>query len=161
VAEPAVVNASPLVFLTRVGLLQILRLAGEPVVVPRAVVDEIKQYGPADRTAAALRAAGWLKEVDPIPIPPAIETWDLGSGETSVLAWAIANPGSAAVLDDLAARRCAASLAIPVRGTLGLILTAKRRGVIAEARPVLQRLRAAGMYLSDNVMERALKTVGE
>ena len=58
-------------------------------------------------------------------------------------------------------RRCANSLGIPVRGTLGLILTAKRRHIIPQARPVLEQLRAAGMYLSDSVMNRALKTVGE
>jgi len=78
-----------------------------------------------------------------------------------VLTWASAHPGTTAVLDDLAARRCARSLGIPIRGTLGLILTAKRRRMITQARPVLEQLRAAGMYLSDSVMNRALKTVGE
>ncbi len=32
-----------------------------------------------------------------------------------------ANPGTAIIVDDLAARRCAATLGVPVRGTLGLI----------------------------------------
>jgi len=78
-----------------------------------------------------------------------------------VLAWAHARPGTLAILDDLAARRCAATLRIPVRGTLGLVLAAKRRGRIPAARPVLESLRASGMYLSDPVLNKALALVGE
>ena len=78
-----------------------------------------------------------------------------------MLAWAHAVPGTLAILDDLAARRCAATLTIPVRGTLGLVLAAKQRGRIPAARPVLESLRASGMYLSDPVLNKALALVGE
>ena len=86
---------------------------------------------------------------------------DLGAGESAVLAWAHAHPGSLAIVDDLAGRRCAAALRIPVRGTLGLVLVAKQRGRIKAARPVLESMRASGMYLSDGVMNRALALVDE
>ncbi|MEH2055977.1 MAG: DUF3368 domain-containing protein [Nostoc sp.] len=33
---------------------------------------------------------------------------------------------------------------IPVRGTLGLVLTAKQRGKITAARPILENLRSLG-----------------
>jgi predicted nucleic acid-binding protein len=48
-----------------------------------------------------------------------------------------------------------------VRGTLGLVLVAKQRGRIPAARPVLESLRASGMYLSDSVLNKALALVGE
>jgi predicted nucleic acid-binding protein len=48
-----------------------------------------------------------------------------------------------------------------VRGTLGLVLVARRRGVIPAARPVVERLRRSGMYLSDRVCDRALALIGE
>jgi len=51
-------------------------------------------------------------------IPPVIIAWDLGLGETEVLAWAYQNPGYEAVLDDRAARNCALSLNLPTRGTI-------------------------------------------
>lgn len=160
-ADPAVVNASPLIFLAGVGLSELAQLAGTPVFIPKVVVEEIERFGPTDPTAVAVRQSDWLIEVDSGPAPAIIERWDLGSGEASVLTWAHAHPGTTAIIDDLAARRCANLLGIPVRGTLGLILTAKRRGTIPQARPVLEQLRAAGMYLSDTVLNRALKTVGE
>ena len=160
-ADPAVVNASPLILLTAAGLTDLLKLAGQPLLVPRDVMEEIEAYGPADATAAAVRQANWLTIVEPEPVPAIIERWDLGRGESSVLTWAHAHSGSVAVLDDLPARRCADSLGIPTRGTLGLVLIAKQRGVIPEARPIVDRLRQAGMYLSDAVMNRALGMVGE
>jgi len=64
-------------------------------------------------------------------------------------------------MDDLAARRCAATIHVPVRGTLGLVLKGKQRGVIGKARPVLQRMVQAGMYLSEHVLNDALTLVGE
>ena len=66
-----------------------------------------------------------------------------------------------AILDDLAGRRCAEALNIPINGTLGLVLIAKRRGVIAASRPVLEKLRQSGMYLSEQMMNQALALVGE
>ncbi|HVR99319.1 MAG TPA: DUF3368 domain-containing protein [Thermoanaerobaculia bacterium] len=48
-----------------------------------------------------------------------------------------------------------------MRGTLGLVLLGKKHGRLAAARPVLESLRGAGMYLSSSVMNRALRMVGE
>jgi predicted nucleic acid-binding protein len=161
VAERPVVNASPLIFLARGGMLDFLRLAGDEVVVPQAVADEVQRREMADVTAQALRQTAWLVTVATPPVPPLIQAWDLGAGESAVLSWAYAAPGTEAIVDDLAARRCAAALGIPVRGTLGLVLTAKQRGLIPLARPVLEQLRQAGMYLSDGVLNQALALVGE
>lgn len=160
-AEQAAVDASPLIFLARADLLELLQLASTDLVVPRAVADEIQRHGGDDPTAAALASTSWLRVVDSPAIPAMIQAWDLGPGESSVLAWCRSHAGSEAVLDDLAGRRCAASLGIPVRGTLGLVLIGKRRGRFRSARPVLEELRRSGMYLSDSVLERALHTVGE
>jgi predicted nucleic acid-binding protein len=161
VAEPPVVNASPLIFLARAGLLDSLRLITEIVMVPTSVAAEIQRRGPTDITAQALQNMTWIVRVEDPPIPPLIQAWDLGEGESAVLAWAYIHPGTEAIIDDLAGRRCTAALGIPIRGTLGLILTAKRRGRIPQARSVLERLRQAGMYLSDRVMNQALALVGE
>lgn len=160
-AERPAVNASPLIFLTKGGLLDLLKLAGEKVVVPTPVAVEIRRRGPTDLTVQAIERTDWLVIVESPPIPGLIQAWDLGQGESSVLAWALAHPDTEAIVDDLAARRCAAALGIPVRGTLGIILTAKKRGQIPAARPVLEKLRQAGMYLSTRVINQALALVGE
>jgi predicted nucleic acid-binding protein len=155
------VNASPLIVLARAGLLDLLRVAGDRVHVPAAVANEIRRRGLADPTVQAMNQATWLTVVEDPPVPLSILAWDLGAGESAVLAFAHANPGTEVICDDQAARRCAVTLGIPVRGTLALVLGAKQRGMIDRARSVMERLRRAGMYLSDEVIDRALKKVGE
>ncbi|MBV8201646.1 MAG: DUF3368 domain-containing protein [Acidobacteria bacterium] len=160
-ADPPAVNASPLIYLTRANLLDLLHLAASEIVVPAPVADEIRRRGPADPAARALDRTGWLRHVEAPEVSEAIQAWDLGPGESSVLAWCAGRPGVEAILDDLSGRRCAEALGIPVRGTLGLVLLGKRRGQLRAARPVLESLREAGMYLSDRVMNKALRLVDE
>jgi predicted nucleic acid-binding protein len=159
-AHRAAVNASPLILLARGGLIQLLKLAGPEVIVPLPVAEEVRRRGSSDPTARALGENPWLVVSD-IAVPPLVQAWDLGLGESSVLAWGHAHPGTLVVLDDLAARRCAATLGIPVRGTLGLVILAKQRGEIRAARPLLEALRRGGLYLSDSVLNAALALVGE
>lgn len=157
--RPAV-DASPLIFLAHADLLDLLQLLGDEVVVPSPVAREILARGPKDPTAKAIESAAWLEIIDPPPVPDRILNWDLGPGESSVLAWC-GSYSVEAVIDDLSARRCAQTFGIPVRGTLGLVLLAKRRQRLSLARPVLESLRDSGMYLSTRVLNRALETVGE
>ncbi len=157
--DVAVVNASPLIYLSETGRLELLRLAGQQIVVPQAVAEEVRRWGSEDPAVRALAATPWLQIVE-VAIPPVLLGWDLGSGETAVLGWALTHRKTA-ILDDMAARRCAAVHNIPVRGTLGLVLAAKRKQIIPAARPVLEDLRQAGMYLSDALMNEALALVGE
>jgi len=93
-------------------------------------------------------------------VPASIQAWDLGAGETAVLSYALRRQ-AAAILDDRAGRRCTLAHHVPVRGTLGLALLAKRHGKISAARPLLERMREQGMYLSDAVLDRALALIGE
>ncbi|MGH9901571.1 MAG: DUF3368 domain-containing protein [Pyrinomonadaceae bacterium] len=160
-AERPAANASPLIFLSRAGLLDLFQLVSTEIVVPETVAAEIGRRGPSDPTAQAIAGTPWLVVLRTPPATPEILAWGLGPGESSVLAWAHAYPKTEVIIDDLAARRCAAAFQIPVRGTLGLVLTAKQRGLIPAARPVLLTLRQGGMYLSDRVMNRALEFVGE
>ncbi|MHC5938905.1 DUF3368 domain-containing protein [Nostoc sp.] len=160
-AELPAINTSPLIFLTKGGFLDLLLLMGSSIIVPSAVATEIQAYGSADVTAVALNNTDWLVIQETPPVPNVIQSWDLGLGESAVLTWGYVNPGTEVILDDLAARRCAATLGIPVRGTLGIVITAKLRGVIPAARPVLEQLRLCGMYLSDRVINLALALVAE
>jgi predicted nucleic acid-binding protein len=156
-----VVNTSHLIHLAEADLLQLLRDAASDIWVPESVAIEIRAYGHEDPTARALAANEWL-QVKPAPVlTPEVLAWDLGPGESAVIELARSFQGSTAMIDDLAGRRCAEALGLPLRGTVGLVLVAKQAGRLAAARPVLERLRDGGMYLSDAVMRRALRRVGE
>jgi predicted nucleic acid-binding protein len=161
VDEVGVINASPLIFLSRAKRLDLLHGSVGRVLVPTPVAEEIAARGSDDPTCRAVADVPWIEVVSPPYTPETIVRWELGPGESSVLAVAAANPQMIAILDDLSGRKCAALLGIPVRGTLGIVLAAKRRGMVEKARPVLDDLIASGLYLRRRVLDEALKRVGE
>ena len=156
-----VVNASPLIFLTHLGLLEVLKERGVAALVPDVVLAEIGGHGPADPAVLAVQASPWLQVVPTPPIPNVIAAQRLDAGESAVLAVGLQQPETQVVLDDLAARRCAVSLGLATQGTLGLVLVAKRLGLVAEVRPLLDLLKQAGLYVSDPLAARVLKAAGE
>lgn len=96
-----------------------------------------------------------------MPIPAEILAWDLGAGETAVLALATSRASSVCVLDDLAARNCAAVFQIPVIGTLGILLKAKVGGFIPRLKPEIEILLTVGSQLSLSLIHQALTLAGE
>jgi predicted nucleic acid-binding protein len=155
------VNASPIIFLTRVGLLEVLNEPGIPVVLPDEVLSELGRLSPHDPAALAARQTAWLQIVPSPPLPLSVRAWNLDAGEAAVLAVALSQPDSQAILDDLAARRCARALNVPLQGTLGLILVAKNLGMVSAVRPVLDVLRQTGMYVSNGLAQQVLDQAGE
>lgn len=159
--ERPVIDAAPLIFLTEVGQLSFLKLISEEVIVPTAVVEEIQRYGETDVTVRALAETDWLVVVDNPSIPEIIQVRSLDAGEEAALSWAYFNPGTLVITDDLAARRLAIALGMPLLGTVGLVILAKQQGEIAAVRPVLEQLRSVGLYLSDRFFQQALAIAGE
>jgi predicted nucleic acid-binding protein len=137
-----VVDASPLILLGKIGRLELLRVGGPEVIVPDAVRVEILAHGPDD-AALEIAASSWMRVAPPIPIPAAVQAWDLGAGESLVLALALEDRDSEVVLDDRDARRCAQALGVQTRGTLGLVLLAKQLGEVAAARPLVNQLKSS------------------
>lgn len=159
--EQAVVNASPLIFLSKARLIDLLQQAARSILVPEMVALEVNRRGEQDPTARALATTPWISTIATPSVPPLIQSWDLGPGESAVLAYAHRQPGVIAIIDDGAARRCAEMLGIPLLGTLGLVMLAKKRGVIPAARPMIAHLKQHGMYLSETTINRAMLLVGE
>ena len=159
--EAAVVDASPLIHLARTDRLHLLRTVAPTLIVPQPVLEEVRAKGAKDKVAQSIQAVPWLRPVPSPSIPPEVTVWDLGAGEASVLAWALSHRDTTTILDDQEGRRCARMLGLPVIGTLGIVLRAKRQGLIPAARPVVEDLVSHGMYLSKEIVREALALVGE
>lgn len=158
--ERWVVNASPLIALSKIDHQHLLTRLADEIIVPAAVAAEI-EAGPADDPARRFLAGGAILIVD-IPPEPAILTWDLGAGETAVLSYALTHPDRRAVVDDGMARHCAQAFSIPIIGTLGVILRSRSAGLIPAASPVIKALQAQGFRLDENVIRVALlRALGE
>ena len=159
-SEAWVVNASPLILFARIGRLDLIERCAPTILVPNAVLQEVLAGLERDRTAAT--ALEWAERyrIEDIAPGASIEHWDLGPGESQVVAHSVG--GSRwAVLDDRAARRCAMAHGIRVIGSLGVVLRSKNNRQIDRARPLVNELMAAGMFLDDTFANRALAGVGE
>ncbi len=85
--DALIVNASPLIFLGNAGRLDLLRTAGaQRILVPDVVFDEVTQGGYADRASSALAKTAWIQRAGVPVVPSNIVEWDLGAGESSVIA---------------------------------------------------------------------------
>ena len=78
-----VVNASPIILLSKAGLIDVLQHLGAPVVIPEAAAQEIQRRGASDPSVLALVQAAWLATVDPGAIPAAVSAFSLGGGESA------------------------------------------------------------------------------
>jgi predicted nucleic acid-binding protein len=150
-----------LIHLSRIGRVDLLRELYAEVLVPRAVADEVARH--ALRGIDGGLASGWLKRVEPAD-PSRVDQIerDLGGrGEAQVIAVALELESAIVLIDERAARTYARSQGLPVRGTLGVVLHAKRRGLIERATAVLDELRRSGFWLDDTTYRKARELASE
>jgi predicted nucleic acid-binding protein len=102
-----IVNASPLILLTKIGRIELLFDDDVDVVVPMPVLQEVspEPADPADQIVRAIFDAGGSVAMPPSPVPDTLSRWKLDPGEESVLTIALQSPGCEVVIDDLAGRR--------------------------------------------------------
>lgn len=159
-SEVWIVNASPVIVLAKVGHLPLLNELADELVMPEAVVAEVLAGPESDPARQAPEGCRGVRQA-PAVIPTELLEWGLGPGETAVLAPARERTPSTAILDDAAARACAKAFGVPLLGTLGIVLRAKKRGLVPQAADVLRAIRAAGLRLDDRTIRKALGGIGE
>ncbi|MFM7449066.1 MAG: DUF3368 domain-containing protein [Leptolyngbyaceae cyanobacterium] len=156
-----VINASPIISLTKIDRIHLLNELCDEIVIPQGVADEISLGGYADSAVTWLQQTGQAF-IQAVPaIDSRVANWDLGLGESHVLSWVIHHPVYEAIIDDLAARKASKILHIPVRGTLAIIVLAKQMGYISSAQQDLENLVRVGLRISPAVLNQALALVGE
>jgi len=86
---------------------------------------------------------------------------DLGPGETAVLALALERNNAIVILDDALARRHAEVLGLHLTDTLGVLLDAKRAGLVPALTPLIDELQRLGFRLSKDTRNAVLRLAGE
>jgi len=86
---------------------------------------------------------------------------DLGPGETEVLALALESGDAIVIIDDALARQVAETLGIRLIGTLGVLLDAKRAGLVPAVAPLLDQLQALRFRLASHTRAAVLELAGE
>ena len=82
-------------------------------------------------------------------------------GEASAIALALENNNSTLILDDWKARKVAERLDLSVTGTLGVIIKARKTGIIPSIKPFLDKIRNTNFRISRELEQLALKEANE
>ncbi|MEA5578506.1 DUF3368 domain-containing protein [Anabaena sp. UHCC 0451] len=156
-----IINSSPLIVLFKSQQAKLLPQLFTEILVPEGVFQEVTQGVKDDIAARELPNVSWITRIKVDDIVPEVAAWDLGKGESQVLSLAYQKLGYAAIVDDRAARRCGQSLSIITMGTGGLLILAKKRGLISSISPGIQALQDAGLWLSDSIVNILKSQAGE
>jgi predicted nucleic acid-binding protein len=156
-----VADAGPLIILAKCALLDLLKTLFEQIHVPQAVLDEVLGRGTWAETPLLRK---WILQTH---VHAAIEEdWvqdmrlELDEGE--IQAMVLAKQLNALVLiDEAHGRRIAASASLKLIGTLGVLLIAKKQGLIKAIRPITRQMMQEGYALSASVVEFVLQQAGE
>jgi len=151
-----VIDASPLITLFSSQLNHLLPKLFDEIYVPDAVWNEVVLSGKDDMASQQLPHVDWLIKLPAVTVDLDIQRWNLGAGESEVMHHSRKLETDRSIVDDLAARRCCKSLSIRSLGTCGVLVVAKRRGLITDLQPAIQKLRDAGLWLSDRLVASLL-----
>jgi predicted nucleic acid-binding protein len=159
--EKWVVDSSSLIILGKLSLLHLLTQLSDELIIPEGVAREVLKGPRHDRARKWMKEEGkkYKKNIGPIDI--SIASWDLGPGEDEVISYCYSNPQYAAIIDDKAAKKCAKTFSIKVKGTLAVLTMARKKELIPEVKPILDQMIKAGFRIKSNLYHKILEIVNE
>ncbi len=154
-------NTTPVIALSVIGRLNLLRDLYSEVLIPPAVYSEIMAGGGKRTGATELLHASWIRTVSLRDPRHATLLVDLDRGEAEAIALAMELDADLLLIDERLARRYALRVGLTITGSLGVLLKAKERGLVPELSPLIQELRRNKIRLGEDVVLQALRLAGE
>jgi len=155
-------NTGPIVALSMIGRIDILRDLFELVTVPEAVHMEILEGGTTNAGLAGYRKVNWIK-VGTLskPVDLLLRT-SLDFGEAAVIELARELSVNLVLVDERKARKIARTIyGLHVIGSARVLVEAKRHGLLDNVGAALQAMRNGGYWIGDSIVDAALKQAGE
>jgi predicted nucleic acid-binding protein len=161
-----VADAGPLIGLARIARISLLTTLYGPVIVPETVLEELRVD--SDRPGARVLADALAKGFIEARALPKHRTTDLDrlslvldAGEAAAIVLAQALSCRFLLIDERRGRAIARRHGVPVVGLAGVLLAAKRHGLIEKVEPVLSALSESGYRLSDSLVAEVLRLADE
>jgi predicted nucleic acid-binding protein len=156
-------NTGPLIALAKVNQLALLeRLFGQ-IFIPPAVHRELlaKSGSESARLDKALQDSIQVTPSPALSPEVKIATLRLNAGEQQAIALAYERKAALVIIDERLGRAAARQLGLDVTGLVGVLLRAKDAELIPAVRPLLERIRQQGYWLSDELLDVAARLAGE
>lgn len=157
--EPAVINTGPLIALSTCDQLELLPRLHLRLIAPQAVLAELER-GRASARIAVPRPV-WL-EVESLSSPPSpLLLAHLDEGEAAVINLALERKLQRVIIDERRGRLVARAMGLAVTGSAGILLRAKKTGILPAVKPCLETMQKRGIWLSERLVEFVLRESGE
>lgn len=150
-------DTSPLLNLTSIGKLDLLGQLYREVIIPPAVIVELRRngYGQIANDWLVIRAPDNLALVAQL-------RGHLDPGESEAIAVALEMHADRLLIDERRGRKIAAQAGLSIVGLLGVLAEAKKHGLISACKPMLdEMIRVAGFWIGEELYDRFLNVVGE
>ena len=156
-------DATPIISLAKLEMLDILARLYDEVLLPKAVYDEVCRNQAFAAEAAAVQKCIFVK-VKTVSCERSIKLLrasglDLGESEAIILADSL--PDSLLLMDERKGRQIALNMGIQIIGTLGILLHAKRLNLVPRIKPLLDTLLNANIRISESLYYSILEQANE
>lgn len=156
-----VVNTSPWIALSVCGQVPLLRKLYTNVYVPFSVKEELLAGGKQGIGVNELKECPWLKIEKVIDFEKVRLLYELEQGEAEVIVLAKEKKIKKVLIDEKVARLQARILGLDVIGTLGLLLKAKRKGLVSSIKPLIKKILDNDIWIKDEIVQGILRDAGE
>lgn len=136
-------DTSCLIALERIGKLEVLKLLFEKVLITEEVRLEFGQEIPDWIVLVKNQNTAKFFELRKV----------LDSGEASSIAFALGAENSLLIIDEVKGRKIATENGLEIIGTLGLLLLAKKSGLVEDLEQVLKDLNKNGFRVSKKLID--------
>ena len=155
-------DTTAITHLAKIGALNILRQLYYEILIPQAVYSELCGVKRTQPGALHVLNASWIKV---IPIKNKLIAKKLmrhlDLGESEAIALAIETNADILIIDEIAGRAVAKKCVNKIIGMIGVLLEAKKQGIISSVKPYLDQLRSTGFRMSIDLYNLSLKQTGE
>nr|CBH37999.1 conserved hypothetical protein [uncultured archaeon]CBH38510.1 conserved hypothetical protein [uncultured archaeon] len=155
-------NSSPLIHLTKIGQLNLLKHFFNEIIVPEAVHKECVIEGKDREDAKKIEKVDWIKvaKIRDKNLKKAL-MMVLDEGEAEAITLALEESADLILLDESDAREVARNYGLNITGVIGVLIRAKDEGEIASFGEILEKLKETGFWISDDLYTKILREGGE
>ena len=153
-------NATPIIAFSRISKIDLFQHITGEITIPQEVSKELYEHGRTD--VPTLNRSNWIKTrkvKSHGDVELLLPSRDKGEAEVIVLSKELG--AGLVIIDELTARKVAIMMDLPVIGAVGLLIYAKKTGLIKEVKPLLDDMIRHGIRYKENFYREVLKSIEE
>lgn len=155
-----VCNSTVIIAFSFLGLLDILKLLYREIIIAQEVYDELVRG--EGRPGSEIKDLEWIRirAISDARLKEYLG-FNLDKGEAETIALSEEIKADLALLDDYWARKFAERRNLTISGTLGVLIKAKKKGMVDRIKPLLDKLIEFDFWIGEDLYRNVLQEVEE